>query len=143
MRVNSSPSTSCTNSSSNFSSSDEGFQSPGECGAGDNKHGEESLPLEEEDEDDSYLNDSSLAAAADESIVSVEEDACARDETADEVPTLRRKRGAGRKGTKQGPRVTRNLTEEEVLSALQECCSQFSPWDFYDKVIDCAKWRSG
>ena len=126
MRVNSSPSNSCTNSST--ISSDEGFQSHGGdddnggC-ADDSKH--ESLPL-----DDSYLNESHEG----DSIVSVEgDDESVRGET-DEVPTLRRKRGQ-RKGTKQGPRVTRNLSEEEVMAALQDCCIQFSPWEFYDKVI--------
>ncbi len=61
----------------------------------------------------------------------------------DEVPTLRRKRCA-RKGTKQGPRVTRNLSEEEVMTALQDTCIQFSPWEFYDKVPACGQgWGGG
>ena len=51
-----------------------------------------------------------------------------------EVPTLRRKKDRGAPGTRQGPRVTRNLTEEQIMSQLQDACVIASPWLFYDKV---------
>ena len=46
-----------------------------------------------------------------------------------EVPTLRRK-----KNTRQGPRVTRNLGDEKVLSELQDICTNTPPWELYIKV---------
>jgi p21-activated kinase 1 len=48
-----------------------------------------------------------------------------------EVPTLRRKQKE--RTTKQGPRVTRNLTEEQILAQLHDCCVHFSPWEHYQK----------
>jgi hypothetical protein len=134
MRVNSnSPSNSCTNSSN--ISADEGFQSLGST-TGDHL------------DDDSRLDDSDLVEGTREGEDSLvcgegeEEEEGVPGET-DEVPTLRRKRGA-RKGTKQGPRVTRNLSEEEVIAALQDTCIQFSPWEFYDKVPECRQgWVGG
>ena len=51
-----------------------------------------------------------------------------------EVPTLRRKKDRGAPGTRQGPRVTRNLTEEQIMSQLQDACVIASPWLYYDKV---------
>ena len=46
-----------------------------------------------------------------------------------EAPTLRRK-----KNTRQGPRVTRNLSDEAVLAQLQDVCTLTLPWERYDKV---------
>ena len=41
-----------------------------------------------------------------------------------EVPTLRRKKDRGAPGTRQGPRVTRNLTEEQITYvAIAGCLS--------------------
>ena len=51
-----------------------------------------------------------------------------------EVPTLRRKKDRSAPGTRQGPRVTRNLTEEQIMSQLQDACVIASPWLYYDKV---------
>jgi len=48
----------------------------------------------------------------------------------DEVPTLRRRQKEKRD---LGPRVTRNLSEDEVMSHLQDRCSPGSPWDHYHK----------
>merc|ERR1712130_892245 len=56
-----------------------------------------------------------------------------------EVPTLRRKKDRGAPGTRQGPRVTRNLTEEQIMSQLQDACVIASPWLYYDKDIDLNK----
>ena len=50
-----------------------------------------------------------------------------------EVPTLRRKK-KNNHTTRQGPRVTRNLSEEQILSELHDSCSTASPWEFYEKV---------
>jgi hypothetical protein len=129
MRVNSSPSNSCTNSSNIFS--DESFQSSG--GGGDESAtfcSSSSSSLRELSLDDSDLIKEEGVGESD-GVVLAADDAI-RSEM-DEVPTLRRKR-VQRKGTKQGPRVTRNLTEEEVMTALQACCSPHTPWDYYDKV---------
>ena len=51
-----------------------------------------------------------------------------------EVPTLRRKKDRSAPGTRQGPRVTRNLTEEQIMSQMQDACIIASPWLYYDKV---------
>merc|ERR1719391_410932 len=45
-----------------------------------------------------------------------------------EVPTLRRK-----KTTRQGPRITRNLTDEDVLAQLTDICRGVLPWEDYQK----------
>ena len=50
-----------------------------------------------------------------------------------ELPTLRRKKKDNHT-TKQGPRVTRNISEEQILSELHDCCQIASPWEFYTKV---------
>ena len=50
-----------------------------------------------------------------------------------ELPTLRRKKKDNHT-TRQGPRVTRNLSDEQVLAELQDCCTLGSPWDLYRKV---------
>ena len=48
-----------------------------------------------------------------------------------EVPTLRRRQ----KNIKdQGPRVTRNLADDEVMIRLQELCKSWTPWEEYEKV---------
>ena len=50
-----------------------------------------------------------------------------------ELPTLRRKKKDNHT-TRQGPRVTRNLSEDQILSELQDCCTMESPWINYRKV---------
>ena len=50
-----------------------------------------------------------------------------------ELPTLRRKKKENHT-TRQGPRVTRNLSEDQILSELQDCCIIGSPWVNYRKV---------
>ena len=50
-----------------------------------------------------------------------------------ELPTLRRKKKDNHT-TRQGPRVTRNLSEDQILSELQDCCIIGSPWVNYRKV---------
>ena len=50
-----------------------------------------------------------------------------------EVPTLRRKK-KNHHNTRQGPRVTRNLSEEQILSELHDSCIIASPWELYEKV---------
>jgi len=52
-----------------------------------------------------------------------------------ELPTLRRKKKDNHT-TRQGPRVTRNLSEEQILSELQDCCRISSPWEFYKKDVE-------
>lgn len=49
-----------------------------------------------------------------------------------DVPTLRRKKKE--RTTRQGPRVTRNLTEEQIMSQLQDACRIASPWEHYQKA---------
>ena len=51
-----------------------------------------------------------------------------------ELPTLRRKKKDNHT-TRQGPRVTRNLSDEQILSELQDCCRISSPWEVYKKVL--------
>lgn len=48
-----------------------------------------------------------------------------------EAPTLRRKK---ERGTRQGPRVTRNMSEEQIMSELQDACTIASPWLAYTRV---------
>jgi len=60
-----------------------------------------------------------------------------------EVPTLRRKKDRGAPGTRQGPRVTRNLTEEQIMSQLQDACVIASPWLFYDKERELGTGAAG
>ena len=50
-----------------------------------------------------------------------------------ELPTLRRKKKDNH-GTRQGPRVTRNLSDDQILSELHDCCIIGSPWLTYKKV---------
>ncbi|XP_023319671.1 serine/threonine-protein kinase PAK 2 isoform X2 [Eurytemora carolleeae] len=58
----------------------------------------------------------------------VAEELKCRDGVETEAPTLRRK-----KNTRQGPRVTRNLSDDAVLAELQDICQGFLPWETYDK----------
>ena len=51
-----------------------------------------------------------------------------------ELPTLRRKKKDNHT-TRQGPRVTRNLSDETIISELHDCCTLRSPWEFYTKVM--------
>lgn len=62
----------------------------------------------------------------------VAEELKCRDGVETEAPTLRRK-----KNTRQGPRVTRNLSDDAVLAELQDICQGFLPWETYDKVCAC------
>ena len=55
----------------------------------------------------------------------------AEEEESGEVPTLRRKE---KKAVKGGPRVTRNITDDEVLSRLSKLCTPGLPWNKYRKV---------
>ena len=64
----------------------------------------------------------------------IQEDIVNREALDIEAPTLRRKKDRGAPGTRQGPRVTRNLTEEQIMSQLQDACVIASPWLYYDKV---------
>jgi len=59
-----------------------------------------------------------------------------------EVPTLRRKK-KNNHTTRQGPRVTRNLSEEQILSELHDSCSTASPWEFYEKIGDLGAGAAG
>jgi len=49
-----------------------------------------------------------------------------------EPPTLRRKK-KDKDSTRQGPRVTRNLSEDQIISELHDCCTIGSPWVTYHK----------
>merc|ERR1711963_578298 len=66
-----------------------------------------------------------------------------RETTDVEVPTLRRKKDRGAPGTRQGPRVTRNLTEEQIMSQLQDACVIASPWLYYDKEKELGTGAAG
>ena len=50
-----------------------------------------------------------------------------------ELPTLRRKKKDNHT-TRQGPRVTRNLSDEQVIAEMQDCVTLGSPWEHYRKV---------
>ena len=50
-----------------------------------------------------------------------------------ELPTLRRKK-KDNMTTRQGPRVTRNISEDQILSELHDCCIIGSPWVTYREV---------
>lgn len=58
-----------------------------------------------------------------------------------EIPTLRRKKKE--RSTRQGPRVTRNLTEEQILLHLHDACLSASPWQFYTKVREVGAGAAG
>jgi len=58
-----------------------------------------------------------------------------------EVPTLRRK--PKERGTRQGPRVTRNLTEEQIIGQLHDCCRMGDPWKDYDKDVKLGEGAAG
>ena len=70
----------------------------------------------------------SISDTLDDSDVT-EEVNCRVGAESNEAPTLRRK-----KNTRQGPRVTRNLSDEAVLSELQDICQGILPWETYEKV---------
>jgi len=100
--------------------------------AGDRVSGEESLseaPEEvvEEEEDEEEEVTASTNNTIDNKVLN------AADKTVcdNEVPTLRRKKKE--RTTKQGPRVTRNMTEEQILSELKDACNIASPWETYEK----------
>merc|ERR1719378_1183426 len=58
------------------------------------------------------------------------------------LPTLRRKKKDNHT-TKQGPRVTRNISEEQILSELHDCCQIASPWEFYTKDVEVGAGAAG
>jgi len=59
-----------------------------------------------------------------------------------EVPTLRRKKKTNHT-TRQGPRVTRNLSEDQIISELQDSCIISSPWEHYDRTADLGAGAAG
>lgn len=59
-----------------------------------------------------------------------------------EVPTLRRKK-KNHHNTRQGPRVTRNLSEEQILSELHDSCIIASPWELYEKDQEVGAGAAG
>jgi len=103
MRVNSSPGNSTVLSTNSSHTSDEGFQS---------------ISDSIEDSDNNIVDESSS--------VELKETSCKHTE---EVPTLRRKKN----NTRQGPRVTRNLSDDAVLTQLRDICQGYLPWEHYDK----------
>jgi len=61
-----------------------------------------------------------------------------------ELPTLRRKKKEkDNHTTNQGPRVTRNISEEQILSELHDCCQIVSPWEFYTKDVEVGAGAAG
>lgn len=60
-------------------------------------------------------------------------------EESGEVPTLRRKE----KKAMKGPRVTRNITDEEVLSRMSKLCIPGLPWQKYKKEHKLGSGASG
>jgi len=61
-------------------------------------------------------------------------------EESGEVPTLRRKE---KKNMKGGPRVTRNITDEEVVTRLSKLCIPGLPWQKYKKEHKLGSGASG
>lgn len=62
------------------------------------------------------------------------------EEESGEVPTLRRKE---KKAVKGGPRVTRNITDDEVISRLSKLCTHGLPWSKYRKEKKLGAGASG
>eukprot|EP00088_Acartia_fossae_P068066 TRINITY_DN8563_c0_g1_i1.p1 TRINITY_DN8563_c0_g1~~TRINITY_DN8563_c0_g1_i1.p1 ORF type:complete len:568 (+),score=174.80 TRINITY_DN8563_c0_g1_i1:205-1908(+) len=63
------------------------------------------------------------------------------DEVSGEVPTLRRKEK--KTAAAKGPRVTRNISDEEVLSRLSRICLPGEPWQQYHKEKKLGAGASG
>lgn len=59
-----------------------------------------------------------------------------------ELPTLRRKKKDNHT-TRQGPRVTRNLSDEQVIAEMQDCVTLGSPWEHYRKDADLGSGAAG
>ena len=116
MRVNSSPGNSAVLSSNSSHTSDEGFQSISDS-LEDSDMMEETLPS-----GPGRTKNSSGSSEPNP-------ETSAKGETSTEVPTLRRK-----KTTRQGPRITRNLSDEDVLAQLTDICRGVLPWEDYQKV---------
>jgi p21-activated kinase 1 len=131
MRVNSeSPSNSVVSSETN--SDDASFVSYVDF----EESSENRISDQSEDADTSVV--SNISVAVDNNVVNnVNKVVCDN-----EVPTLRRKKKSNHT-TRQGPRVTRNLSEEQILSELQDSCSTVSPWEFYEKIGDLGAGAAG
>ena len=78
------------------------------------------VPEEEQEEATCSRVDNRVLNAADQAVCD------------NEIPTMRRKKKE--RTTRQGPRVTRNLSEEQVIAHLQDACMIASPWTNYAKV---------
>ena len=118
MRVNSSPGNSAVLSSNSSHTSDEGFISISDSQEDSDMAGTEEMP-----QGGRTKNDSGGGSEP-----NPETGSSAKPEVT-EVPTLRRK-----KTTRQGPRITRNLTDEDVLAQLTDICRGVLPWEDYQKV---------
>jgi len=134
MRVNSdSPNNSLISSETN---SDASFVS----GSGDRVSQEDSLSETQEEETEGgepgELLEPSQGPVDNRVVNNVSQSVCDN-----EVPTLRRKKKA--RGTKQGPRVTRNLSEEQILAQLQDACVIASPWGDYHRDIEVGAGAAG
>ena len=82
-------------------------------------------------EDDSILEeagDDAPAAGIDNKVLNAAEEAVCDNE----APTLRRQKKE--RSTRQGPRVTRNLTEDVILGHLRDATILASPWEHYTRV---------
>jgi len=131
MRVNSdSPNNSVMSTETN---SDLGYAS---C-SGDRVSGEESLSEAHEEEIETIEETVTVNNTIDNEVLN------AADKTVcdNEVPTLRRKKKE--RSTRQGPRVTRNLTEEQIMSQLQDACVIASPWVDYQKDQEVGAGAAG
>jgi len=133
MRVNSSPANSTVLSSNSSHTSDEGFQSISDS-LDDSDLISEVKAVSEQDEEEGVESDE--RSQHPDRLLDVAGKAEA------EVPTLRRKKKT-RNGARDGPRVTRNLSDEEVVSQLRDICTETLPWETYEKGKQLGAGASG
>lgn len=84
---------------------------------------------EEKREDVTRNTDNGVTGDLDNSVVNSPSQAVCDNE----LPTLRRKKKDNHT-TRQGPRVTRNLSDEQVIAEMQDSVTLCSPWEHYRKV---------
>lgn len=90
-------------------------------------------------EDDSILEEAGdePAAGIDNKVLNAAEEAVCDNE----APTLRRQKKE--RSTRQGPRVTRNLTEDVILGHLRDATIMASPWEHYTRVRELGAGAAG
>ena len=131
MRVNSSPANSTVLSSNSSHTSDEGFQSISDSLDDSDLISEEKGEEEEREAGDEASSESARQNRLQPGGGGGADKAAAGDT---EVPTLRRKKKTKNGPAREGPRVTRNITDDEVVNELRDICTGTLPWEKYQKV---------